>query len=179
MDSTSEPAQVAGRVLSLLASIGGALFLLSCKGEVASPPNRPVPEIGVVIVTPQSVPDEPQFIGQAEASRIVEIRSQVTGLIQERYFQEGRKIKKGDRLYRIDPVYVVVNVPEAFLIKRQEDIETKKIQHPGVYRLTGTLILLNGKVYPYDGTWTWWRWDCAVKRGRSRHGSRSPTPEES
>jgi membrane fusion protein (multidrug efflux system) len=52
----------------------------------------------------QTVPDEPEFIGQAESSRPVEIRSQVTGIIKERFFQEGRDVKKGDRLYQIDPV---------------------------------------------------------------------------
>src|SRR5215467_7098957 len=85
-------------------AIGIAMLLSSCKGEVASSPTPPVPEIGVVTVTPTSVPDEPEFIGQAEASRIVEIRSQVTGIIQERYFQEGREIRKGEKLYRIDEV---------------------------------------------------------------------------
>jgi len=245
-------------------AIGIAMLLSSCKGEVASSPTPPVPEIGVVTVTPTSVPDEPEFIGQAEASRIVEIRSQVTGIIQERYFQEGREVKKGDKLYRIDaipfrgaaasatgrvsqsearlvqakqnlarvkpllaehavsqkdfddaiaeelaakaaldtakgdlikakfdldntvivapitgliertrvyegrlvsaqtdlltvihqidPMYVVVNAPEAFLLKRQEDIAAARIQHPGVYKLTGTLIFLNGKPYSHDGT---------------------------
>jgi membrane fusion protein (multidrug efflux system) len=240
-----------------------ATFLLSCKGEVASSPAPQALEIGVITVTPTSVPDEPEFIGQAEASRIVEIRSQVTGIIQGRFFQEGREVKKGDQLYRIDevpfraavvsakgrvgqsearfvhakqdlarvkpllaedavsqkdfddavaeelaakaaldsakgdldkakfdldntvivapisglvertrvyegrlvsaqtdlltvihqidPMYVVVNAPEAFLIKRREDTAAKKIQHPGVYKLTGTLIFLNGSLYPEDG----------------------------
>ena len=244
--------------------IGASLVLSACKGEVQSSPAPQVPEIGVITVTPTSVPDEPEFIGQAEASRIVEIRSQVTGIIQERYFQEGREIKKGDRLYRIDevpfraafasatgrvsqsearvvqarqnlarvkplleehavsqkdyddavaeqlaakaaldtakgdlikakfdlgntvivapitgliertrvyegrlvsaqtdlltiihqidPMYVVVNAPEAFLLKRQEDIASARIQHPGVYKLTGTLIFLNGSKYAEEGT---------------------------
>jgi membrane fusion protein, multidrug efflux system len=249
---------------ALVFAFGISMFLLSCKGEVASSPAPPVPEIGVVTVTPTSVPDEPEFIGQAEASRIVEIRSQVTGIIKERYFQEGREVKKDEKLYRIDevpfraavasttgrvsqaqarlvqakqdlarvkpllaeqavsqkdlddavagelaakaaldtakgdlirakfdldntvivapitgliertrvyegrlvsaqtdlltiihqidPMYVVVNAPEAFLLRRQEDIAAAKIQHPGVYKLTGTLIFLNGKRYPHDGT---------------------------
>jgi membrane fusion protein (multidrug efflux system) len=249
-----------GSVLAIVS----AILLLGCKGEVQSSPPAQIPEIGVMTVRPTSVPDEPEFIGQAEASRIVEIRSQVTGIIQERYFQEGREIKKGDRLYRIDeipfraavasargrvsqsearvvqarqnlarvkpllaehavsqkdyddavaeelaakaaldtakgdlikakfdlgntvivapitglvertrlyegrlvsaqtdlltiihqidPMYVVVNAPESFLIKRREDIAAKKIQHPGVYKLTGTLIFLNGSTYPEEGT---------------------------
>jgi membrane fusion protein (multidrug efflux system) len=50
------------------------------------------------------VADEPEFIGEAESSRPVEIRSQVTGILKEIFFQEGRDVKKGDPLYRIDPV---------------------------------------------------------------------------
>jgi len=49
-------------------------------------------------------------------------------------------------------MYVVVNAPEAFLLKRREDIAAARIQHPGVYKLTGTLIFFNGKRYPHDGT---------------------------
>lgn len=55
-------------------------------------------------------------------------------------------------IHQIDPMYVVVNAPEAFLLRRQEDIAAARIQHPGVYKLTGTLIFLNGKTYSHDGT---------------------------
>ncbi len=82
----------------------GVAGLPGCTKETGSAPANPIPEVGVVTVSPQTVPDEPEFIGQAEASRLVEIRSQVTGLIKERYFPEGRDVKKGDRLYQIDPV---------------------------------------------------------------------------
>ena len=80
------------------------IALPGCKKEAASTPAPPVPQVGVVTVNPQSVPDEPEFIGQTESSRPVEIRPQVTGLIKERFFQEGRDVKKGARLYQIDPV---------------------------------------------------------------------------
>ncbi len=78
--------------------------MLSCKQEAASTPAPPIPEVQVITVTTQSVPDEPEFIGQTESSRPVEIRSQVTGIIKEWSFQEGRDVKKGARLYQIDPV---------------------------------------------------------------------------
>jgi len=81
-----------------------AAGLSGCKKEAASTPAPPVPQVGVVTVNPQNVPDEPEFIGQTESSRPVEIRPQVTGLIKERSFQEGRDVKKGARLYQIDPV---------------------------------------------------------------------------
>jgi membrane fusion protein (multidrug efflux system) len=77
---------------------------LGCQQEAGAPPPQPIPQVEVVTVTPQTVNDEPEFIGQTESSRPVEIRPQVTGLIKERFFQEGRDVKKGDKLYEIDPV---------------------------------------------------------------------------
>lgn len=92
--------RLAAGVLACLAVAG----LPGCKQEAASTPARPIPEVEVITVTTQSVPDEPEFIGQTESSRPVEIRSQVTGIIKEWSFQEGRDVKKGARLYQIDPV---------------------------------------------------------------------------
>jgi membrane fusion protein (multidrug efflux system) len=46
------------------------------------------------------VADEPEFLGETEASRVVEIRSQVTGLLKERFYTEGRDVKQGDKLYQ-------------------------------------------------------------------------------
>jgi len=243
-------------VLSVIASVG-------CKENAGSAPAPQVPQVEVVSVTMQSLPDEPEFIGQAEASRPVEIRSQVTGLLKAVLFPEGRDVKKGDRLYqidpipfqaavasakakiaqaeakivqarqdlarvkpllaeqavsqkdvddavadelsakaavqgakadlmkaqfeldntlitapmdgliersryyegrlvsaqtdlltiihRVDPMYVVVSVPETFILKRRRDIEEKRIDHPGVYQLRGALTLMDGTPYPHEG----------------------------
>jgi len=259
-----EDAQPAGRVfawtamLVLLSAVGG------CKENAGSAPSPPVPQVEVLSVTTQSVPDEPEFIGQAEASRPVEIRSQVTGILKAVLYQEGRDVKKGDRLYQIDPVpfqaavasakakiaqaearlvqakqdlarvkpllaeqavsqkdvddavaedlsakaalqgakadlikaqfdldntlimapidgiiersryyegrlvsaqtdlltivhrvdpmYVVVSVPETFILKRRQDIEAKRITHPGDYQLRGALTLIDGTPFPHEGT---------------------------
>ena len=81
-----------------------SLWLGGCKKESASAPARPLPEVQVITATPQTIPDQPEFIGQTDSSRPVEIRSQVTGILKERFFSEGRDVKKGERLYQIDPV---------------------------------------------------------------------------
>ena len=234
-----------------------------CKQEAGSAPAQPMAQVEVITVTTQTVPDEPEFIGQAEASRPVEIRSQVTGLLKAVLYPEGRDVKKGDRLYQIDPVpfqaavasakakiaqaeaklvqakqdlervkpllaeqavsqkdvddavaqelsakaalqgakadlikaqfdldntlitapisgliersryyegrlvsaqtdlltvvhqvdpmFVVVNVPESFILKRRRDIESKKIHHPGVYQLRGRLTMMDDTTYPHEG----------------------------
>lgn len=234
-----------------------------CKQESASAPARANPEVQVIEVTQRTVPDEPEFIGQTEASRIVEIRSQVTGIMKERLFSEGRDVREGDPLYRIDPVpfqaayisakarvsqaqarlvqarqnlarvkpllseqavsqkdmddavaeelsakasieaargdvvkarfdldntlitapingliertryyegrlvtaqtdlltvihqmnpmYVIVSAPESFLLKRRRDTITKRIEHPGIYKLTGIITFVDGTTYPHEG----------------------------
>jgi membrane fusion protein (multidrug efflux system) len=241
----------------------GTLDLSGCKREAAPPPAPPAPKVEVVTVSSQSIPDQPEFIGQTEASRVVEIRSQVTGLIKERYYEEGRDVKKGDRLYQIDPIpfraamlsaqakvsqaqarlvqakqnldrvkpliaeqavsqkdlddaiaedlsakgalegakgelvkakfdldntritapidgliertryyegrlvtaqtdlltvihqvdpmYVLVNAPESFLLKRRRDIASNRIQEPDIYKLRGTITFSDGTVYPQEG----------------------------
>jgi len=93
------------RTLRLTLGLLACACLVACRQEATpGPATSPIPEVAVITVTAQTVPDEPEFIGQTESSRPVEIRSQVTGIIQERFFQEGRAVKQGDRLYRIDPV---------------------------------------------------------------------------
>lgn len=82
-----------------------ALALLSaCKQDAGSSSAPPIPEVGIVVASAQDVPDEPEFIGQAESSRPVEIRSQVTGILRKWFFKEGGDVKRGDRLYQIDPI---------------------------------------------------------------------------
>ena len=241
----------------------GASSVFGCKGEAGSSAPRPIPEVQVVETFSQTVPDEPELIGQAEASSIVEIRPQVTGIIKQRFFPEGRDVKQGDRLYEIDPVpfraafvsakgrvaqaearvvqakqdlarvkpllvedavsqkdvddaiaedlaaraalevargdlvkakfdldntlitapvdgliertryyqgrlvtaqtdlltvihqvdpmYVIVSAPESFLLKRRRDTLSKRIQHPGIYKLTGTIIFVDGTTYAHEG----------------------------
>jgi membrane fusion protein (multidrug efflux system) len=78
--------------------------IIGCKQKADSSPVQPRPEVQVLAVTPQTIPDEPEFIGQTESARPVEIRAQVTGILKARFFTEGRDVQKGDRLYQIDPV---------------------------------------------------------------------------
>jgi membrane fusion protein (multidrug efflux system) len=87
---------------SLLVCLGVSVLPGCKKADSTSAP--PIPEVGVLTVVAQTIPDDPEFIGEAEASRIVEIRSQVTGIIKAFFYREGRDVKKGDRLYQIDPV---------------------------------------------------------------------------
>jgi membrane fusion protein (multidrug efflux system) len=236
---------------------------LGCQQEAGAPPPPPIPQVEFITVAAQTVNDEPEFIGQTESSRPVEIRSQVTGLIKERFFQEGRDVKKGARLYQIDsvpfqaaalsarakvsqaearlvqakqnlarvkpllkeqavaqkdvddavaeelaanaalegaradrvkadfdlnntlitapidgliertrvyegrlvaaqtdlltivhqvdPIYVIVNAPESWLLQRNRELAEKRLQRPDLYQLRGRIIFTDGSTYPHEG----------------------------
>lgn len=78
------------------------LVLAACGGEKA-PPSAPPPTVGVLTVQPRTVPAVFEFTAQAEASHRVEVRSLVQGTILARYFSEGTDVRKGQKLYLIDP----------------------------------------------------------------------------
>ena len=90
-----------GFTLLTLTVISG---MIGCKQEAISSPVASPPEVQVITMAFQTVADEPEFLGETEASRVVEIRSQVSGLLKERLYMEGRDIKKGEKLYEIDPI---------------------------------------------------------------------------
>ncbi|HKX54300.1 MAG TPA: efflux RND transporter periplasmic adaptor subunit [Nitrosospira sp.] len=239
------------------------LILLAGCSEKAPAPPPPIPQVEVITVTTQTVPDEPEFIGQTQAFRPVEIRPQVTGIIKKVFFTEGRNVKTGDKLYLIDPVpfeaaylsgkakvaqaqarliqaeqeearvkplleeqavsrksvddavaetlaakaaleaaqsdlirakfdrdntvitapvngrigrshfyegrlvsaqttllttidqldpmYVNVNVPESYLLRRRRELAAKKVQRPDIFQLRGVITFSDGSVYPEEG----------------------------
>jgi membrane fusion protein (multidrug efflux system) len=79
----------------------------------------------------------------------------IEGLIERTRYYEGRLVSAQTDLltmvHRVDPMYVVVSIPETFILKRRHDIEEKRITHPGVYQLRGEMMLLDGTTYPHEG----------------------------
>lgn len=95
------------RIKSAIITAGIAclsILLAACTQKPPEGAAPPLPQVQVITVAAQTIEDEPEFIGQTEAFRPVEIRPQVSGIIKQVYFTEGRNTKKGDKLYLIDPV---------------------------------------------------------------------------
>ena len=63
----------------------------------------PPPEVGVVELKEANVPLPLQYAGRVAGFRVVEIRSQVSGMLLKREFNEGAVVNAGDVLFRIDP----------------------------------------------------------------------------
>jgi len=90
------------RVAALVAVT--VLLAAGCKRGNAGFGGFPPPEVSVVTVTPQPVPETFEFPGEVAPFRRVEVRSRVEGIIQERPFTEGAMVKPGELLYRLDKV---------------------------------------------------------------------------
>lgn len=71
--------------------------------EAASASPPPPPEVEVAEVTAQPVVLSESFTGRVEAAETVELRSRVSGYIQEVAFEEGELVELGDLLFLIDP----------------------------------------------------------------------------
>src|SRR5207247_2492768 len=54
-------------------------------------------------VTQKDVPVDVPAVGNVEAYTTISVRSQITGQIQQAFFNEGDSVKKGDPLFKIDP----------------------------------------------------------------------------
>ncbi|WP_284052927.1 efflux RND transporter periplasmic adaptor subunit [Stakelama marina] len=75
----------------------------AAKGGPAGPGAQGPVTVGYVTVQPTSVPMVTELAARTSAYETSQVRPQVSGVIEKRYFTEGSVVKKGQTLYRIDP----------------------------------------------------------------------------
>ncbi|WP_308909088.1 efflux RND transporter periplasmic adaptor subunit [Pseudokordiimonas caeni] len=75
--------------------------------------EMPPPAVGVVEVKAATVPVVSELPGRIAATRVAEVRPQVSGILKERVFEQGARVKAGDVLFRIDPAMFKVRVASA------------------------------------------------------------------
>lgn len=115
--------------LGLTSLLALGLFA-GCKEAPAAPPsqNRPV-EVGVVTVQTEKVTLHRELPGRTSPFRIAEVRARVDGIVLERLFTEGGEVKKGESLYRIDPLPYQASLAsaEANLARAEANLESKRL----------------------------------------------------
>lgn len=100
MKSHTKPGRTT--TLFLVFILACTLMLGACSKEQAQT-SPPTPEVGTITVREQEVVLTTELPGRTSPYLIAEVRPQVSGIIQQRLFEEGSEVKKGAVLYQIDP----------------------------------------------------------------------------
>lgn len=80
------------------------ITLAACSNrDAATKGPPPAPRVEVLTLSAQTVPVVREYVGAVTAYRSVEVRARVEGILEKRFFTEGKPVKKGELLYRIDP----------------------------------------------------------------------------
>jgi len=77
------------------------VILAGCKEKSVTSPAPP--DVQVVEVIQQDIPLMEEFVGQTYGLFDISIQARVDGFLEGIHFEEGRKVKKGQLLYTIDP----------------------------------------------------------------------------
>jgi membrane fusion protein (multidrug efflux system) len=83
------------------ALLGRVLLLAGC-GKPETPATPP-PEVSVIEVQPGDTPVTFEFVGRTESSQQVEVRARVDGVLDQRLYDEGTIVKKGEVMFQMDP----------------------------------------------------------------------------
>lgn len=87
-----------------------AALLVSNTAFAAGPP--PV-AVSVMHVTAQDIPVSFEYIGQIAGSKEVEIRSRISGIIEDRLYEEGSNVRAGQMLFKIDQAQFKARVAQS------------------------------------------------------------------
>lgn len=120
--------------ISRLAFVLLLVTFLTQVGCSKSAPNAQQPAtavVGVYEVTAEKVPVFTELSGRTSAYQIAEVRPQINGIVQKRFFTEGSDVQGGQLLYQIDPALykAAFDSAQANVSKSQANLQTLKLKH--------------------------------------------------
>jgi membrane fusion protein (multidrug efflux system) len=109
--------------LGVALAFAGSALLSACSKPQAQP-AAPLTEVTVVEVAPRPVALFNDYVAQTQAPDTIEIRAQVTGLLERQAFADGARVKKGDVLYVIDqrPFQAQASQAKANLVQAEANL---------------------------------------------------------
>lgn len=89
----------------MLVSVAAASLLAACGEAPGGPPPAATgsPQVAVLTLQPQRLALTTELPGRVAAAVSAEVRPQVSGVVQKRFFTEGGTVRAGELLYQIDP----------------------------------------------------------------------------
>ncbi|MFA5342397.1 MAG: efflux RND transporter periplasmic adaptor subunit [Kiritimatiellia bacterium] len=105
MSGKSSAREAGKRLVAVVGVFVVGLMLTGCGkfGKAGGPPRGSAPEVAVMVIQPERLTLNAELPGRVSAYLVAEVRPQVSGIIQNRLFEEGGDVKAGDLLYQIDP----------------------------------------------------------------------------
>ncbi|MBS0252774.1 MAG: efflux RND transporter periplasmic adaptor subunit [Proteobacteria bacterium] len=115
----------------LAPTLGAVLLLAGLSGSIcASEAKMAPPAVSVLKLAARSIAVVNELPGRIAATRVAEVRAQVTGILKERVFKQGTRVKAGDLLYRIDPSLFQARVASAAaMLQKAEAVQANAQQH--------------------------------------------------
>lgn len=91
----------------LFAGLSTLLMLAGCSGEdsesqQAGAGGMPPAAVVVQQAKPADVTVRQDYAGRARGAREVEVRARISGILEQRLYEEGQMVREGDALFRID-----------------------------------------------------------------------------
>ena len=107
-----------------------SLTLTGCDKPQPPAPQKAATPVTVVTVKTQKVSITAELPGRTSPYTIAEIRPQINGIVQQRFFRGGEDIKAGATLYQIDPALykAAFDSAQATLAKVQANLVTVKLK---------------------------------------------------
>lgn len=93
------------KALTIAAVVAASLWLTACdsqKADQQAQQQMPPTPVGVMTVEAKAQSIQVELPGRSRAYLEAEVRPQVTGIITQRGFIEGKEVKQGESLYQID-----------------------------------------------------------------------------
>jgi len=109
------------------------------RGGPGSGPAGPPPSVTVTPVLALRLADERERVGQVRAVEDVELRARISGFLEERLFEEGSDVEKGDLLFVIEqaPYEARVSRAEAELARAKAALQEAELELRRTRRLRG------------------------------------------
>lgn len=106
-----------------LTAVAVLLLVTACgKSEAPKPPATEV-AVRTALVESRKVPQVSEFVAGTAAIQTVDVRARIEGVLDEAFFQEGARVRKGQLLFQIDPRQYAANLDsvKADLAKAQAE----------------------------------------------------------
>ena len=112
-----------------IASLGLSSLLLAACSEESPSQQAPAPAVNYVTLETRPVTLTRELPGRTSAYVVAEVRPQVTGIVEQRLFDEGAPVAEGQPLYQLDDATyrAAWNSAKATLARAQATVEVARL----------------------------------------------------